>query len=105
MKVLFRYVALLIMGAGIATQASAFESLLGDYDGKIKVVQDYGGQVGDSCKVTVGSSDLYGGAISFEIQGTEKLVVEKRRVEADLSPASPTPSGSPRGAPPSQGKW
>lgn len=86
MKDLFKFLALIAIGSTLTAPALAFESLLGDYTGTIKVVQDYSGQVGEPCVVTVGSSDLYGGAISFEIQGVEKLLVEKRRVEADFKP-------------------
>jgi hypothetical protein len=88
-KSLFENLTLLIIGSVFATQALAFESLLGDYRGKITMLEGYGDHVDDPCSVTLATSDLYGGAISFEIRGLEKLSVEKRRVESDLKSGRP----------------
>jgi hypothetical protein len=53
------------------------------------MLEGYPDRVDDACSVTVATSDLYGGAISFEIRGVEKLTVEERRVDSDLKPGKP----------------
>jgi hypothetical protein len=98
---LIRFAAPIVLGACLAADASAFETMLGDYEGKIRNLSAYRGKVGDVCRVTVARSDLYGGAVSFEIRGAEKLLVEERRVAKDYRPGVPeaswvTPGGTGR---------
>ena len=101
LDVLLKYFAPIVFGSFIAANAWAFENLLGDYEGKIKNLAGYSGQANDACRVTVARSDLYGGAVSFEIHGAEKLLVEESRVAKDYQPGIPeiswvTPGSSPR---------
>jgi hypothetical protein len=86
MKNPFSLAILILVGSSLTTPAWAFESLLGNYEGKIKHVEGYSAQADAACSVVVGTSDLFGGAVTFEVQGIEKLLVEKRRVEADFKP-------------------
>ena len=78
-----RYLAL-ILGSTLAFQASAYENLVGEYTGKLSSVEGYSSNVGDSCAVMVGTSDMYGGALTFEIPNFDKLLVETRNVEKEL---------------------
>lgn len=82
-----RYVAL-VLGSTLAFQACAYETLLGEYTGKISSVEGYSSSVGDPCAVTVGKSDLYGGSVVFEIRNVEKLLMETRNVEKALQQKS-----------------
>lgn len=88
MKHPLKLVTVALLGAALVTPAWAFEQLLGRYEGKIKQVEGYSAQLDASCSVNVGKADLFGGAVTFEVQGIEKLLVEQRRVEADLKPGS-----------------
>ena len=99
MTLSFRFVAAFTIGACIAGQALADVGLIGNYEGKLKEVDGFSGHPGDTCTVTVSSSDLFGGAIIFDIANSVKLSVEKRRVESALEPGAPeakwaTPGGS-----------
>ena len=80
----FKYAAL-ILGSTLAFQACAYENLLGEYTGKISSVEGYSGKVGDPCAVMVGTSDMYGGSLVFEIRNIEKLLMETRNVEKALT--------------------
>jgi hypothetical protein len=74
----------LFLGSTLACQAWAYESLVGEYAGKLSEVAGYSGNVGDPCAVTVGTSDMYGGSLVFEIRNAEKLLMETRNVENAL---------------------
>lgn len=78
------------LGLGLALQASAYESLLGEYSGTLVSLEGQSGTVGDPCTAVIGRSDLFGGAVMFEMRNIEKLVVETRRVESALQQASGT---------------
>jgi hypothetical protein len=80
----------LFLGASLAFQAWAYENLLGEYTGKLSSVEGYRGNDGDPCAVTVGKSDLYGGALIFEIRNVEKILMETRNVEEALKRKSDT---------------
>lgn len=84
-----RYVAL-VLGSTLAFQACAYENLLGEYTGKISSVEGYSSKVGDPCAVMVGTSDMYGGSLVFEIRNVEKLMMETRNVEKALQKKSDT---------------
>jgi len=100
LNALVRFSAPIVLGACLAADAWAFEEMLGDYEGKIRNLSAYRGQVDDVCRVTVARSDLYGGAVSFEIRGAEKLLVEERRVTKDYRPGVPEVSWVTPGSPP-----
>jgi hypothetical protein len=85
----YRFAAVFTIGACIAGQALADVSLIGSYEGKLKEADGFSGQPGDVCTVTVSSSDLFGGAIVFDIANRAKLTVEKRRVESALQSGAP----------------
>lgn len=100
MRVLVRFPASLLLAICVSSSAWAYDDLLGDYEGKIRNLAGHSGQVADACKVTLARSPLYGGSVSFEIHGADKLMVEERRVAAEYRPGRPeiewvTPGGSP----------
>ena len=80
----------LFLGSTLACQAWAYESLVGEYAGKLSEVVSYSGNVGDPCAVMVSRSDMYGGSLVFEIRNAEKLLMETRNVENALKQQSDT---------------
>ena len=78
-----RYWAL-AMGLTLAFPACAYENLVGEYTGKLSSVDAYKGNANDPCTVMVGTSDMYGGALTFEIPNFDKILVETRNVEKEL---------------------
>lgn len=83
-----RYLAL-ILGSTLALQVCAYD-LVGEYTGKIRSVEGYRGTVGDPCAVIVGTSDMFGGSLIFEIRDFEKIMIETRHVEKALQQKSDT---------------
>ena len=79
----FGYFAL-FLGMTMSCQALAYENLIGEYVGKLTDVEGYSGDTGDPCTVTVVNSDMYGGALVFEIRNAEKLSMETRSVQKAL---------------------
>lgn len=71
----------LFLGSTLAFQACASENLVGEYTGKLSSVEGYSGNVGDPCAVMVGTSDMYGGSLIFEIPDFDKIMMETRHVE------------------------
>lgn len=84
-----RWLALLL-GSTLACHAWAYENLLGEYTGKLSSVEGYSGNAGDPCAVIVGTSDMYGGSLIFEIRNVEKILMETRNVEEVLKRKSDT---------------
>jgi hypothetical protein len=80
----------LFLGASLACQAWAYENLLGEYTGKLGNVEGYSFHAGDPCTAMVGTSDLYGGSLIFEIHNVEKILMETRNVEEALKRKSDT---------------
>jgi hypothetical protein len=80
----------LFLGSTLACQAWAYENLVGEYTGKLISVEGYSGNVGDPCAVMVGTSDRYGGSLTFEIPNFDKLLMETRNVEQALEQKSDT---------------
>ncbi|MGA7179494.1 MAG: hypothetical protein WBX11_07925 [Thiobacillaceae bacterium] len=80
----------LIVGSTLAFQACAYENLVGEYTGRLSSVEGYSSNVGDPCAVMVGTSDRYGGSLTFEIRNVEKLMMETRKVEEALKRKSDT---------------
>lgn len=80
----------LLLGSVLACQAWATENWVGEYSGKLSEVAGFGGDVGDPCDVVVGTSDVYGGSLVFEIRNTEKILMETRNVEQALKRKSNT---------------
>lgn len=82
------FLLVLSLGTTFAAQACAYESLIGEYTGKLESVEGYTGNAGDPCTVTVAASNMYGGSVSFEIRNMEKLFIEVRAVQNALSQAT-----------------
>ena len=80
----------LVLGSTLAFQVWAHESLVGEYTGKLSSVEGYSGNVDDPCAVTVGTSDMHGGSLVFEIRNVDKLMMETRKVEEALKQKSDT---------------
>jgi hypothetical protein len=62
----------------------AYESLLGEYEGKFKGVEGYSKPQGDACTVTISKSGLYGGSVNFAITGVDEILFEGRKVDEAL---------------------
>jgi hypothetical protein len=76
---------MLIAGLSMAFPAVAATNLPGEYEGKIKEVEDYSGKVGETCVVKIGSSDRYGGSTSFSVNDVDTMLFENKNVDAALA--------------------
>lgn len=83
----FRWLVL-FLGSTLVCQAWAYENLVGEYVGKLRGVDSYSGNVDDQCTVMVGTSDMYGGSLVFEIRNAEKISIETQNVEKALKQSS-----------------
>jgi hypothetical protein len=84
MKILRNALIVLLFSSTTAIAAPASENLVGEYTGKLSSVEGYSSNVGEPCAVMVGTSDMYGGSLIFEIPNFDKLMMETRHVEEEL---------------------
>lgn len=99
MRYLFNALALFSVVVSCSSAALAYESLLGEYEGKFKGVEGYSKPEGDACTVKIGKSDRYGGSVNFAISGVDEILFEARKVTEALGAGGSeirlnTPGGS-----------
>jgi hypothetical protein len=81
MKPLTRFAPILSFGFCLSLPALAADSLVGEYEGKIKEVDGYAGQAGDACVVKIGTAADYGGSTTFGVNDVDTILFEDRHVD------------------------
>jgi hypothetical protein len=84
MKIVITVVTLLLIAALTPIDAHAYQDLIGEYQGHVKQSEGYDTHAGDPCVAKITQSDLYGGSLSFSLNGVDAIVFEIPKVSAAM---------------------
>jgi hypothetical protein len=84
MKSAIKVVTLLLIAASSPIEAQTPQNLVGEYLGHVKKSDGYDARTGDSCVAKIAKSDLYGGSLSFSLNGADTIVFEIPKVSAAM---------------------